>query len=515
MRKRPISTSIILLLTLSLLSALTVNMTIVAAADYPAIYVDPASIIDGSLIPGSNFTVSIKTDYTGSDIIAYQFTLSYNPAIINGASVTNGDLITTDVSPYAQFMPGTFDNTEGKLSLTGAFFFYITPPPPTTSGPGTLANVTFDVVGTGDSAITLGSKTKLIGWDGSDEYDIIDAQTMPFHIGHGYFRNLVVEHDVAVVDVSASPTEVVEGDVVEISVEVENQGTVVETFDVTVYYGVLAIGTKSVTNLAGGADTIVAFSWNTTAVSPAAYTISAVASTVAGETDTADNTFVDGTVTVLSSLVAVIEAPDTGYTNTPITFNGSSSYSNTGTTIVGWNWTFGDGAAESGAVVDHPYKYPGVYGVRLFVTDDTGDTSLDAYHTIEIVEPTVYEAALVKWKVKAETSHWDYSKDDDGNITLTALTKNTGTDPVDVTVTFAILDARRGGLTVLTETVDTLLETPGAEVPVTTELVPEDLGYTGEKMVLFAHVTLKYDSDNDGIPDTDANTKIVRFTIVP
>ena len=514
MWKRSISIPIILLLALSLLSALSLNVVMVSGVEYPAIYVDPASIIEPTLTPGSNFTISIKTDYTGDDIMAWQLTLSYNPSVIHGINVTNGDLITSDVSPSAAFMPGSFDNTVGELSLTGAIFFYMFPPPTMISGPGTLANVTFTVLGTGDSAITIGYDTKLTGWD-SGEYEIVDAFTMPFHIQHGYFRNAVVEHDVAIVGVAASPTEVVEGELVEISVEVENQGTATETFDVTVYYGVLAIETKTVVNLAGGADTTVAFSWNTSAVSPATYTMSAVASTVEGETEIEDNTLPDGTVTVLPSLVAVIEAPDAGYTWTPIPFNGTKSYSNTGTTIVGYNWTFGDGAAESGAAMDHPYKWPGVYGVRLFVTDDTGDMSIDAYHTIEIVEEARYEADLVRWKAQPEAQHWDYSKDDDKNVTLTALTVNTGTRPIDVTVTFAILDARTGGTTVDVKTVDKKLDKPEAERLVTIELRPEDLGYTGAKLVLFAHVTLKYDSDNDGIPDTDASTKIVRFTIVP
>ncbi len=60
-----------------------------------------------------------------------------------------------------------------------------------TSGPGTLANVTFRVVGYGSSNITLGIKTSLSGWNftGNKEYDIINAETMPTHIQHGYFSN--------------------------------------------------------------------------------------------------------------------------------------------------------------------------------------------------------------------------------------------------------------------------------------------------------------------------------------
>jgi len=82
-------------------------------------------------------------------------------------------------------MQGTFNNTIGKLSLTGAFFFYIFPPAPTTSGPGILANVTFTVVGYGSSDITLGDDTVLK----SPTANIIDALANPEQIGDGYFSN--------------------------------------------------------------------------------------------------------------------------------------------------------------------------------------------------------------------------------------------------------------------------------------------------------------------------------------
>ena len=105
--------------------------------------------------------------------------------------VTNGDLIT---GGDADFIPGAFNNTAGTLEETGASFFYFVTPPPVTSGPGILANVTFRVVGYGCSNITLGIRTRLTGWNftGNDFYPIIDAETQPTHIQHGYFSNKIV-----------------------------------------------------------------------------------------------------------------------------------------------------------------------------------------------------------------------------------------------------------------------------------------------------------------------------------
>lgn len=104
-------------------------------------------------------------------------------------------------------------------------------------------------------------------------------------------------HDVAVTSVSASPTSVTAGEVVIITVIVENQGTETETFDITSYYNSVAIGTQTLTGLATGATETLTFSWNTTGLE-GTYTIKAEASVVSGEEDIADNSFTDGTVTV-------------------------------------------------------------------------------------------------------------------------------------------------------------------------------------------------------------------------
>jgi hypothetical protein len=102
------------------------------------------------------------------------------------SGVTNGDLIALDM-PRAAFTAGTFNNTLGRLSVTMAFFFPLPPPIPVTSGPGTLATIAFTVVGEGTSDITL-ERAALVGIHDGDTYCIVD-DTMPAHIGHGYFDN--------------------------------------------------------------------------------------------------------------------------------------------------------------------------------------------------------------------------------------------------------------------------------------------------------------------------------------
>ena len=111
--------------------------------------------------------------------------------------------------------------------------------------------------------------------------------------------------DVAIVDVIVLATEVYAGQTVNISVVVRNEGTANETFNVTLYYDSTAIGTQTVTDLEPGTETTLKFSWDTTDVAPdVSYSIKAEASGVAGETDTADNTYVHGTLEVRSQVTS-------------------------------------------------------------------------------------------------------------------------------------------------------------------------------------------------------------------
>ncbi len=186
----------VLLLKLLLIGMLTLTFNIRhVKAESPCIAVVPGSTIDPALTPGTNYTISVYTDYNGDDVWGYQFELAYNPQVLEGLEVVNGDLITEDVAPIAWFL-GTFNNTSGILKLTGCFFLKLGLPKPLTSGPGTLAFVTFKVIGAGDSNLTLQAPgpftTRLYGFtDGGNGvlYNIIDAETMPDHIQHGFFSN--------------------------------------------------------------------------------------------------------------------------------------------------------------------------------------------------------------------------------------------------------------------------------------------------------------------------------------
>jgi hypothetical protein len=106
-------------------------------------------------------------------------------------------------------------------------------------------------------------------------------------------------HDIAVTNVVPSPTIVNAGQIVTINVTVRNNGIYNESFYVRVYYGHVLIDRKPVYHLAPSTEILLTFKWNTSGVFPLKYVISALAEQVEGETRLADNTFVDGTVTIL------------------------------------------------------------------------------------------------------------------------------------------------------------------------------------------------------------------------
>lgn len=134
--------------------------------------------------------------------------------------------------------------------------------------------------------------------------DTFNTTTVPhlwyeLHSSYSTKIKFKVDHDIAVISTSASPTTVTVGNPVTISVTVENQGKETETFTVTAYYDGNTAETKTVENLASDDTETLEFTWNTTDVTLGTYAIKAEAS-LEGDADPDDNIYVDGTVRVES-----------------------------------------------------------------------------------------------------------------------------------------------------------------------------------------------------------------------
>jgi len=193
-------------------------------------------------------------------------------------------------------------------------------------------------------------------------------------------------HDVAVTNVAPSKTVVGQNCSMSVNVTVENQGDFTETFDVTTYYNTTTIETKTVTNLPLGENTTLTFTWNTTGVAKGNYTITAYAHPVLNETDTTDNTYVDGTIQIITPPYG----PTASFTTLPTTAKADETIKlNASSSLAGWNgthtkpiteyrWDFDDGNKTTTAtpIIYHSYKTAGNYYVTLtvYAPDATPET---------------------------------------------------------------------------------------------------------------------------------------------
>lgn len=114
---------------------------------------------------------------------------------------------------------------------------------------------------------------------------------------------VITSRNVAVINVTVSSIDVIAGQIVSVTVTVTNRGDEIESFSVSAYYGSVLIQTLSVASLSPRQNRTLTFVWNTTYVLAGSYTIRAVAERLRGETETEDNAYADGTITVRISRI--------------------------------------------------------------------------------------------------------------------------------------------------------------------------------------------------------------------
>jgi hypothetical protein len=104
-------------------------------------------------------------------------------------------------------------------------------------------------------------------------------------------------HDIGITSVTTSKIVVGQGYSLNINITILNYGVETETFNVTATANTTVINQIQIT-LTNRNSTTITFTWNTSGFAKGNYTISAEAEPVQGETDTADNTKIGGTVFV-------------------------------------------------------------------------------------------------------------------------------------------------------------------------------------------------------------------------
>ena len=114
-------------------------------------------------------------------------------------------------------------------------------------------------------------------------------------------------HDIAIIDVSVSPDEVIEGKENNIQVMVRNEGDYPERFNVTVTANqTIFIDSYLVTTLGPLDQIVIPFVWTTAGIDGGNYTIGVEADVVEGETDIADNTRTSSSIRIVGDDTAPV-----------------------------------------------------------------------------------------------------------------------------------------------------------------------------------------------------------------
>jgi hypothetical protein len=103
--------------------------------------------------------------------------------------------------------------------------------------------------------------------------------------------------DVAVTNIATSRTVVAQGFFLQITVTTSNKALKYETFAVVIEANTATIKTQTMT-LTSMSTAVIAFTWNTIGYARGNYTITATALPAIGETNTADNTLVNGEIMI-------------------------------------------------------------------------------------------------------------------------------------------------------------------------------------------------------------------------
>lgn len=130
-----------------------------------------------------------------------------------------------------------------------------------------------------------------------------------------------VAHDVAIEFVDVPLTEAVSGQFVPIGVALRNKGSSFEFVDLTVFFDSTTIEVRTGIELAPGGFAFIAVLWDTFGVQPGTYLITATVFLATDEFP-GDNTFIDGTVTILPPPTLTV-TPRSGSLGTKVMVQGS------------------------------------------------------------------------------------------------------------------------------------------------------------------------------------------------
>jgi len=281
MKARKLSLLLALILLSPPISSSAIKFPLGYGNSVAKLYVDPPEIIDPELVPPKAFDVNITIDDV-ENLYGYEFNMSFDSSIL-----TCVYLVIHDVLGETSYTSETVvSNTKGFAWVKVDYY----PPatPLTTFTPEAIVTIHFRVKSVGASVLDLHDTV------------ITDSDGVPIthEVSDGFVMTVI--RDVAITDVVPASSWAYEGWLLNITVIANNYGNVSETFNVSAFYNDTLIETITVVDLPPNKEVSLILVWNTSGVEPGNYVLSANASTVPYEFNTANNLYVNGVVELLA-----------------------------------------------------------------------------------------------------------------------------------------------------------------------------------------------------------------------
>jgi hypothetical protein len=243
-------------------------------SNLPTMIVEPSSIINPTLTIGSTFTVHVKLIQI-EELYAWTVNITWDPTILEVTRIDEGDLL-SQWGAYRTKFNSEPNNQQGyalvNCTLEGE------PPTAAANGTGILFYITFKVKGGGETQFRL-KDTKLFNYYNEELQHLTE---------NGYFNNIY--HDIAVIQINFSNTQVTAGEMVTINVTVKNNGTIPESsLILQVYCNFTSIGEATITTLEAAQSTVVTFTWNTSGAALGKYNVKAKVTPLLNEENVQNN----------------------------------------------------------------------------------------------------------------------------------------------------------------------------------------------------------------------------------
>lgn len=262
----------------------------------PVIQIDPS---ESYVALNQVFTVTVLV-VNVTDLYGWQIKLYYDENILN---FTDAWYPTDHVFAGKTFVP--VEPIVGHDAF-GTYIMYgasLLGQQPSFNGAGKLCTIQFEALNRGVSMLEFSHEDTML-LDSNVEEMEFEAEDGAAYVG--MLRPSL--HDIAITNVTPSRMQVYPGWIINISVIAKNLGSFTETFNVSIYGNNTFIGSRTVTNLPAGEQTLIVLRWNTTGLPRSVkYVIWADATSVRFETSIDDNFLVDGITTTIIRDVAITE----------------------------------------------------------------------------------------------------------------------------------------------------------------------------------------------------------------